>query len=111
MLDRRQIEAGEMIQLRARRIGQNGLERRRGIIAADAEANEVFVTLPVGDLDDAQPVAPGDEAHGFGIDGDIARRQHAFGQVFFVEMYSHMRGLRTIGDGREGELAQPRDPH
>ena len=35
----------------------------------------MFVALPVADLHDAEPVARGDEAHGFGIDGDRARRR------------------------------------
>jgi hypothetical protein len=46
----------------------------------------MLVAAPVGDLNDAEPIAPELEAHGLGIDGDGARREHAFGQVFFMKM-------------------------
>jgi hypothetical protein len=62
----------------------------------------VLIPLPVGDLDKAQPVAPGDQAHGFGIDRDGAWGQHAFGEIFFVEIDSHIAGvLRPIAPCRK----------
>ena len=53
------VEAGEMVELQPRRIGQQRLQVRRGIIAARAEADEMLVALAVGKLDEAQPVAAG----------------------------------------------------
>src|SRR5690606_16613148 len=108
VLDRREVEAGEVEQLGPRRIGQRGLEVRRIVGAADAEADEVLVSAAVADLDDAQAIARRDEPHGLGVDGDGARGEHACGQVFFVEMDGHRphlgaapppgNGPRAIGD-------------
>ena len=106
MLDRGEIETREMEQLEAGWIGQHGLEVGRVIVAVGAEAHEMFVTLAVADLDHAQPVADRDETHGFGIDGHGAIGEDACGEVFFVEMHCHGRGLRRIGDCWKGVLAR-----
>ena len=106
MLDRREVETREMEQLEAVRIGQHGLEVGRVIVAVGAEAHEMFVALAVADLHDAQPVADGHETHGFGIDGHRAIGEDACGEVFFVEMHCHGRGLRRIGDCWKGVLAR-----
>ena len=84
MLDRRQIEAGEMIQLQPFGIGQHRLEVRRGIVTANLEPHEVFIAIAIGDLQEAEPVAWGDEAHGLGVDSNRTRRKYAFGKIFFV---------------------------
>ena len=89
MLDRGEVEAREMEQLEPLRIGQNRLQIGCVIGALGAEAHEVLVALAIADLDDAQPVADGDEAHGFGVDGHRAIGEDAFGKVFFVEMHCH----------------------
>jgi hypothetical protein len=52
----------------------------------------MLVAAPVGYLDQAQPVAAGMETHRFGVDGNGARGEHAFGQIFFVEIYGHGEG-------------------
>ena len=65
----------------------------------------MLVALAVADLDDAKPVADRDQTHGFGIDGNGAVGEYACGEVFFVEMHCHVRGLRPIGDWWEGVLA------
>src|SRR3546814_20786909 len=59
----------------------------------------MLVAAAVADLDQAQPVAQRVQPHGLGVDGDRTRGQHAFGQVFFVEMDGHQRAL--------GEAARP----
>ncbi len=59
----------------------------------------MLVARPVADLDEAQPVAQRVQAHGFGIDGDGPGTQHAFGQIFFVEIDAHGLAL--------GEAAVP----
>ena len=53
----------------------------------------MLVPSAIGNLDQAQPVTRGDETHGLGIDGDRARGEHAFGEIFFVEMDSHCGGM------------------
>src|SRR3546814_5930541 len=107
MLDCRQVEAGEGIELEPRRIGQHSLEVGRIILAAGGEANQMFVTLAVDQLDQTQPVAVGDEPHGFGVHRNRALAQHAFGKVFFVKIYSHREGalgrLGTEGKGWRSE--------
>ena len=55
------VEAGEMIKLQAILIGEQSLEVGRGIVAVSAEADEMLVALAVGQLDQAQSIAPGDE--------------------------------------------------
>ena len=90
VLDRRKIEAGEMIELEPCRIGQNRLEIGRGKRAARGEADEMLVALPVGNLDQAQPVARGDQTHGLGIDRNRAGGEHASGEIVIVEVDSHM---------------------
>src|SRR5690606_36076265 len=102
MLDRREVEAREMIELHSRRIGKNGLEIGRFVATVHAEANELLVAGAVADLHHAKPVARGDETHRLGVDGDRSRSEYARGQIFFVEMYCHWRGHRRIGDrGKE----------
>ncbi len=51
----------------------------------------MLVAFAVGQLDQAQSVAAGQQAHRLGIDGDrnAGRKQLARGQVFFVEMDCH----------------------
>src|SRR5262249_43894495 len=38
----------------------------------------------------------GDQAHRFGVDSDGSRREHAFGEIFFVEIDSH--SLKMLRD-------------
>ena len=95
-----------MEQLEPCGIGQHRLEIGRVVIAVGRKAHEMLVALAVADLDDAQPVADRDETHGFGIDGHGAIGEDACGEVFFVEMHCHARGLRPIGDWWEGVLAR-----
>src|SRR4051794_19426877 len=50
----------------------------------------MLVALAVGQLDQAQPVAAGHQAHGFGVHGERAVGEcDIAGQVFFVEMDRH----------------------
>ena len=50
----------------------------------------MLVAASVRQLDEAQPVASGDEAHRLGIDGDRAvAESHVVGKVFLVEMNGH----------------------
>ncbi len=91
ILDRREIESREVVELEPGRIGQHGLEVGRIVGAAIGEADEVFVTLPVADLQEAEAVPGRHKPHGLGIDGYGPGGEHAFGQVFFVEMYGHGR--------------------
>src|SRR3546814_5193984 len=57
----------------------------------------MLVARPVADLDEAEPVAQRVQPHGFGIDRDRTRAQHALGQIFFVKIDSHSRRLRPSG--------------
>ena len=50
---------------------------------------DMLVSLPVRNLDEAEPVAPRNEAHRLGVDGDGAGCEYVSGQVFFVEMDGH----------------------
>ena len=89
-----------MVELQSRRIGEHRLEDGRVIGAAGGEADEMLVAAPVGDLDEAEPVAAELEPHRLGIDGDRARAEHAFGQVFFVQMDGHDRSHKPCGRQR-----------
>jgi len=89
VLDRGEVEAREVIELEALRIGQHGLEVRGVVGAARSEPDEVLVSLPVGDLDHAQTIARGDEPHRLGVDGNGPRREDALGEIFLVEIDSH----------------------
>jgi hypothetical protein len=52
--------------------------------------DEVLVAFPVGQLDQAQPVASRDETHCLGVDGDRPiGESHIRGQVFLVQMNGH----------------------
>ncbi len=77
-----------MIELGPRRIGEDRLQHRRGIVAG-READEMLVAAPVGELDEAQPVAGRVETHRLGIDGDRARREDIGGKIAFVEIDRH----------------------
>src|SRR3546814_1923698 len=87
-----------MEQLQPRGIGQNRFQYRRVIGAAGLEADEMLVARPVADLDEAEPVAQRVQPHGFGIDRDRTRAQHALGQIFFVEIRSeeHTSELQSL---------------
>ena len=89
IIDRGEIEAGEVIDLEPRGIGQHRLQVGRVVAAAAGEAHQVLVPPPVGYLHDAEAVARRDQPHGLGIDGDGPRREHAVGQVFLMKMNSH----------------------
>ena len=66
-------------------------------LQADALAlsgsDAVLVAVPVGDLDEAQPVARRDQAHGLGIDGNGSGGEDAFGQVLLMQMDCHRVAL------------------
>ena len=59
--------------------------------------DEVLVALAVGQLDEAQPVAAGDEAHGFGVDGDrpVGERDLG-GQVLLVQVNGHSISIPEV---------------
>ena len=61
MVNRRQIEAREVEQLYPRWIAQHRAQVGRGIRAARSETDEMFVAAPVGDLNEAQPIARGNQ--------------------------------------------------
>ena len=103
MFDRGQIEPGKVKQLEPCRIGQNGFQMGRIERAAGREADEVFIPATIGNLDQTQPVSRGYQPHRLGIDRNRARTERAFGEIFFVEMDSHMgQMLRLIG--RQGKV-------
>ena len=86
-----------MIELEAARVAEQRLQVRRGIIAVAPEADEMLVSLSVGQLDQAQPVAAGNEAHGFGIDRDrTVGEVDVRGQVFIVKMDRHSKSLYLL---------------
>ena len=104
MLDRRQVEAREMIELQPLGIGEHGAQVRRGIVAVGAEADQMLVAAPVRQLDDAEAIARGDEPHRLGIDGDRgAGGEDARGQVFLMKMNGHRRAI-----GKGGRLLNAR---
>ncbi len=79
-----------MVELQPVGVRQERLQVRRRIVASLPEADEVLVPLAVGQLDEAQPVAPGDQAHRFGVDCDRpVREAQVFRQVFLVKMDGH----------------------
>ena len=98
-----EVEAGEMVELEPLRVGEQRLEPRRGIVAADGEADQMLVALAVRKLHQAQPVAAGNQPHRLGVDGDRAVERHAFGQVFLVEMDAHS----ITCCGRRGLASRP----
>jgi hypothetical protein len=56
----------------------------------------MLIALPVGQLHEAQAVAPWDETHGFGVDRDRAVREaHVPGQIFLVKMDRHSISSRN----------------
>jgi hypothetical protein len=60
----------------------------------------VFIAVAVRNLDQAKPVPLGQQTHGFGVNCNRARGQHAFGEIFFVEIDSHIgKVLRPIAAG------------
>ena len=72
-------------------------------VMTPGEADEVLVPPAVGYLHQAQPVARGDEAHRLGVDGDGTGGEHALGEIFFVEIDSHMaKVLRRNGERTKG---------
>ena len=96
MVYRGKIEAGEMIKLHPRRISQHSLEIRRIECASRAEADKVFIPVAIGYLDQAQPVTRGYETHGFGINRNRTGRERALGEIFFMEMDSHMAKMLRL---------------
>ena len=94
------IEPREMIELEAVWIAEQRLEVGRRIIASAPEPDEMLVALAVGQLHEAQPVAPEIEAHRLGVDGDRAVGElDAGGQVFFVQMNGHSSSSGKRLDG------------
>ena len=70
MRNRGQIESGIMKQLEARRIGKNGAQIGRFIVAVPGKAHQMFVPATIGNLQQTEPVAWGNLPHGFGVNGD-----------------------------------------
>ncbi len=96
ILDCRQIETSEMIELYAVFVCQNAGQIGRFIVASRGKAHKMLIARSIGYLDYAKPVAVGDETHGLCVDGQIAGAlKHAIGQVFFVKMNCHMRQAIT----------------
>ena len=87
ILDGGQIESAEMIQLHPRRIGQDALQIGRIVAGAGVETDQMLIPVAIGNLQQAQSVPRGAQAHRFRIDGQIARFEDAIGQVFFVKMH------------------------
>ena len=71
-LDHRHIESGEMVELQPPGVGEERLQIGRGVSAPLGEPHEMLVAAPVGQLNDAQPVAARVKAHRLGIDGNRA---------------------------------------
>ncbi len=90
-LDHGEVEAGEMIELQPRRIGEHRLQHRRGIVPP-VEADEMLVAAAVGQLDQAQPVARRVEPHRLGVDRDRPGGEDIGGQVVFVQVNGHAAG-------------------
>ncbi len=55
------------------------------------ELDKVLIALPVGNLQDAEAVTQVIEAHGFGIDSDIAFEDNVGRQVVLMQENSDMR--------------------
>jgi hypothetical protein len=52
----------------------------------------MFLAPAVGQLDQTEPVAAGNEAHGFGVDSDrTVRESDVGGEVFLMQMDCHSR--------------------
>jgi len=79
-----------VIQFHACGVRQHSLQIWRIETRAGAKANEMLVPPAIRNLDETQPVPPGDKTHCFGIDSDRALGKYAFGEIFFVEIDSHM---------------------
>ena len=77
-----------MIELEPVGIAQQRLQVGRGIVAVGAEAHQMLVAAAVGELDQAQAVAAGNQPHRLGVDRDrpVGGEQVERGEVFFVEM-------------------------
>ena len=57
----------------------------------------MLVTLPVGQLHQAQPIAAGNQPHRLGVDGNRAVGElHAARQVFLMEMDGHPASLNRL---------------
>jgi hypothetical protein len=50
----------------------------------------MLISAAIRQLNQAQPVAPGVQPHGFGIDGNHSAGQHAGWQVLLVKIYRHV---------------------
>src|SRR3954465_1926774 len=115
-----EIEAGEMVELEPRRVGQHRLEVGCRVIALRAEADEMLVAAAVRNLHEAQPRAARKEAHRLGIDGDGPGGEDALGQILFVEMDGHegeigrsaarLNGRATAPSAAEQAYSAPRPP-
>ena len=78
-----------MKQFEACRIGKNGAQIRCPIIAVPAKADQMLVPAAVGNLQQAEPVAWGNQPHGFRVNGDRTLGQYARGQIFFMQINAH----------------------
>jgi hypothetical protein len=96
MLDCGKVETREVVELDPRRIGQNRLEIGRIKRAARPEADKVLIPPAIGYLDQTQAIPRGYQPHGLGIDSDGTLGEHAFGEIFFVEIDSHIAGMLRL---------------
>ena len=84
----REVEPGEVEDLRHRRIGQDPREhRRRGRTGQDLD--HVGAAVAAGDLDHAEAVAMRIEPHRFAIDGDNRPKIKAVGQIGLIHVIGH----------------------
>ena len=71
-MNRREVEARKMIELKPVRIAKHGFEMRCGIIAVWGKTDKMFITAAIGNLNETQAIPARLQTHGFGIDRNWA---------------------------------------
>ena len=83
------VESGEVKDLEHTRVAQQAAQVGRVIAAGRCELHEVAVTVAARDLHQAEPVAVGVQAHGFGVDRNRIAEGQAGRQIALVEVERH----------------------
>ena len=95
-----QIESGIMKQLETFRIGKNGTQIGCFIVTVSAKTDQMFVPAAIGNLQKAQPVAWGNQPHGFRVNRHDCAKVQPIGQVVFVKVNGHeVRPIIRVASG------------
>ena len=87
--DCREIEPGEVKDLQGARVCQESAQPRCREVAP-GELHEMGIAVAAGELNEAQTVAQGLEAHGLGVDSDRGPEIKAGGKISLIEKVGHV---------------------